>query len=169
MGDVKPCFTGEVMLAGWQDSHNGGAKIVFWLPDDADLEAFRRMTVKKGKTAGQRLMCVLVEIDEQEQPASPDLPLKPRSHASSDAHLMITGAAFVRYCNEVADNEWPAERVRLWAKHKMKVESLGELDTDPLALKRFHEQIRRPFEQWMEHNHGGDREPGQDDDVGECN
>lgn len=161
-----PCFTGEVMLAGWTDSHNGGAKVTFWLPDDADLEAFRRMTVKKGKTAGQRLMCVLVEIDEQEQPVQPDLPTGPRSRASSDAHLMITGPDFVRYCNEVADNEWTPDKVRLWAKHKMNVDSLSELDTDPLALKRFHEQIRRPFERWMEHNNGvSDREPGEDDDL----
>lgn len=142
------------MLAGWTDTHNGGAKVTFWLPDDQDLEAFRRMTVKKGKTAGQRLMCVLVEIDEQEQPVAPDAP---RSHASSDAHLMITGSAFVSYCNEVADNEWTADKVRLWAKHRMQIDSLSQLDTDPLALKRFHELIRRPFEQWMEHN-GYDRE-----------
>lgn len=155
----------EVMLAGWQDGHNSGAKITFWLSDDADLEHFRMLTVKKGRTAGQRFMMVLAEINDDETIASAAVqPAKPKGHASSDAHLMITGAAFVSYCNEVADNEWGPEKTRLWAKHKMQIDSLSQLDTDPLALKRFHELIRRPFEQWMEHN-GYGRETFGDDDA----
>lgn len=63
---IKPCFEGEVMLAGWQESHTSGVKVTFWLPDPEDLDAFRGMTVKKGNIAGQRLMAVLVEIPDGE-------------------------------------------------------------------------------------------------------
>jgi hypothetical protein len=145
--DVKPSFQGEVMLAGWNDSHTGGAKITFWLPDDADLEVFRTMTVKKGKVAGQRFMMVLVEIDDDEMPKQ-----QTNHRASSDAHLMITGDAFVRYVRQTiaGAQDWDAAKVRLWAKAAMEVGSLSELDSDPRALKRFHEVVRRPFAEWMD-------------------
>ncbi|WYX08203.1 hypothetical protein WJ978_19770 [Achromobacter xylosoxidans] len=65
---VPVAFQGEVMLAGWSQTHNGGAKVTFWLQDDTDLEAFKAMTVAKGKTAGQRLALVAVEIGDDEQP-----------------------------------------------------------------------------------------------------
>ena len=56
------------MLAGWQETHNGGAKVIFWLPDASDLEVFRGLTVRKGNTAGQRFMAVLVEVGDDERP-----------------------------------------------------------------------------------------------------
>lgn len=67
-GDLKPVFQSEVMLAGWKETHNGGATVTFWLPDTEDLEVFRGMTVRKSNTAGQRLACVLVEIPDNEIP-----------------------------------------------------------------------------------------------------
>ena len=68
---TTPSFTGEVMLAGWSETHAGGAKIVLWLPDADSLTAFRAMTVRKGNTAGQRFMAVLVEIGDDELPVAP--------------------------------------------------------------------------------------------------
>lgn len=32
-----PTINLEVMLAGWTESHSGGAKLTFWLPDGADM------------------------------------------------------------------------------------------------------------------------------------
>lgn len=58
------------MLAGWAETHNSGAKIALWLPDSADLDVFRGLTVRKGNTAGHRFMMVLVEIGEDEKPVS---------------------------------------------------------------------------------------------------
>lgn len=66
MSDFKPTFHGEVMLAGWKESHNSGAIVSFWLPDSADLEVFKGLTAKKGNTAGQRFMAALVEIPDGE-------------------------------------------------------------------------------------------------------
>ena len=59
-------FSGEVMLLGWKETHSGGAQVAFLLSDPEELEAFKRMTVAKGKVAGQRLACVLVEIHDDE-------------------------------------------------------------------------------------------------------
>ena len=63
-------FQGELMLAGWKDTHNGGATVTFWLPDPAELEVFRGMTAKKGNVAGQRFMAVLAEIGDDEKAAA---------------------------------------------------------------------------------------------------
>ena len=65
---MHTAFQGELMLAGWSESHTGGAKVTFWLSDPADLDAFRVMTCRKGNTAGQRFAAVLVEIGDDEQP-----------------------------------------------------------------------------------------------------
>lgn len=146
--ELKATFKGEVMLAGWSDSHNGGAKLAFWLPDDADLEVFRALTVRKGKTAGHRFMCLLFEINEQELMQS-----QPKHHLSSDAHLMITGEVFVSYVRETVTgaNAWDVEKIRQWVKWSLGIKSLSELDSDPAAGMRFHREIRTPFLEW---NHG---------------
>src|SRR5271166_2520007 len=147
--EPQPSFQGEVMLAGWQETHNGGAKVTFWLPDAAELEPFRLATVRKGKTAGQRYMCVLVEIDDQE---------KPMVHPSNSAHLMLTGADFLAYAKSLAPNRehWDAARARAWAKWTMGVDSLSELDSDPAALVRYERLVRIPFAEWNGTREGSD-------------
>ena len=54
----------EVMLAGWSESHTGGCKVTFWLPDSESLEPFKGLTVIKGKVAGQLFMMVLAPVEE---------------------------------------------------------------------------------------------------------
>lgn len=163
MSDIPIFYEGEVWLLGWAESHNSGCKITLALSDPDELEKFRSVTLRKGRVAGQRFQIVLVELSEDEKPVP-----QSKHHASRDAHLMVTGENYIRYINETLGNDWKAGQVRLHAKHQMKVDSLSELDTDPAALRRFHELVRRPFEQWMENNHvDNDREPGQDDDLGE--
>lgn len=68
MTSIVPTFQGELQLAGWSESHNGGCKVTFWLADPSDLDAFRSLTVRKGNTAGHRLAAVLVEIGDDERP-----------------------------------------------------------------------------------------------------
>lgn len=57
-------FQGEVQLLGWRETHNQGAQITFQLADPDDLAPFKAMTVRKGRMAGQILMCVLAEVPE---------------------------------------------------------------------------------------------------------
>lgn len=66
MTDLIPTYSGEIMLASWKETHTGGAVVSFFLPDPADLDVFRGMTVRKGGTAGQRFMAVLVEVQDDE-------------------------------------------------------------------------------------------------------
>lgn len=143
-------FEGEVMLAGWQESHNGGAKVTFWLPSSESLEPFRFATVRKGKTAGQRYMMVLVEIDSDE---------KPVQHPSNAAHLSITSERFLEYAKAQAPDgrraKWTTQRAREWVKYVIGVESLSELDSNPAALERYHRLIRIPFDLWQ-HEQSGD-------------
>jgi hypothetical protein len=143
----------EVMLAGWSDSHAGGAKITFWLPDDSDLEPFRMLTVKKGAVAGHRFMMVLAEIADDETPV--------KQHPSSSAHLLLTGPDFLNYARAMAPGKrdhWDSARARAWAKYVIQVESLAEIDTDPAARLRFERLIRIPFAEF-----NGTRERGHGD------
>jgi hypothetical protein len=126
--------------------------VTFWLQDDSALEPFRMATVRKGKTAGQRYMAVLVEIGDDEMPV--------KRHPSSDAHLLLTGMDFLNYARATAPkpgsrDTWDSARARAWAKYVIQVESLAQIDTDPAALLRFERLIRIPFAEW-----NGTREVG---------
>lgn len=94
-------FSDEVQLAGWSDSHNSGAKVTFWLNDPAKLEAFRGLTERKGKTAGQRLAMVLVEIGDDEQPVEPPRPAEPEKEK-----LGKNCSLAVRWCDDVQFQSW---------------------------------------------------------------
>jgi hypothetical protein len=159
MNEPPPSFTGEVMLAGWQETHNGGAKVTFWLPSSEDLEPFRMATVRKGKTAGQRYMCVLVEIGDDE---------KPMRHPSNDAHLLLTGDDFLAYAKAHATragmrDAWDGAAAKEWAKYVIGCESLSQLDKDPALLARYHELVLKPFQRW----NGTGGEDNGDDDLGD--
>ncbi|KAA5921341.1 hypothetical protein F1536_23150 [Achromobacter xylosoxidans] len=149
---VPVAFQGEVMLAGWSQTHNGGAKVTFWLADDTDLEAFKAMTVAKGKTAGQRLALVAVEIGDDEQPVSPHAPdISPQAEKPKGEKL--SWLAF-NLCRNPDFLDWVGlESEEVAADHIRAVCEVGsrsDLDHDVTAAARFHEQIRKPFREWME-------------------
>lgn len=143
---VPVAFQGEVMLAGWSQTHNGGAKVTFWLADDTDLEAFKAMTVAKGKTAGQRLALVAVEIGDDEQPVIPpkSRELKGGELARLAGQLCQSQDFQIWLC--VESEEVAADHIR----HVCEVGSRADLDHDATAASRFHEQIRKPFLAWKE-------------------
>lgn len=157
--DPTILFKGEVQLAGWSETHNNGVKVTFWLQDDQELEAFRRITVRKGKTAGQIMMMVLVQVEDG-QPVR-----QPKKTASSSAHLMLMGNLFLTYCRETLQGaeDWQSLDCRNWAKAQIGVTSLSELDSNPQALVRFHNTISRPFNEWVET--GGHEEAGDETDT----
>lgn len=143
-------FQGEVMLAGWSETHNGGAKVTFWLADEGDLAAFKSMTVAKGKTAGQRLAIVAVEIGDDEQPVVRDAAISASEKPKGEKLSWLA----VQLCQNVDFLEFISagnERIaRDWICQQCGIFSRGDLDRDELAADRFHQLVRKPFRDWME-------------------
>lgn len=150
-----PTFQGEIQLAGWSDTHNGGAKVAFWLPDAESLDVFKGLTAKKGNVAGHRFACVLVEIGEDELPVET---------LSTPAAEIVKGGALARlagmWCADSAFWAWlgdtglavgvESERGCATAiRNICMVDSRAELDHCPLSAKIFNERIREPYRDFL--------------------
>lgn len=153
---MTPTFQDEVQLAGWSETHNGGAKVTFWLSDSTALEAFKRMTVLKGKTAGQRLACVLIEIGDDEKPVSQiEGTLESPSIAASTEKLTGLALLAVQWCNDAGFRDWFLEgydaeaKTALRAKMNMLemcgITSRKELSHNEDAIRIFDSSIRQPY------------------------
>ncbi|SEH89213.1 hypothetical protein [Paraburkholderia hospita] len=152
MSDVQPLFHGEVQLAAWSESHTGGAKIVLWLSDPADLEAFRVMTVRKGNVAGQRMACALVEIGDDEQP------VQPVQQAAENPKGGPLAKLAGMWCDNPKFWEWIRSKGARCTGHEeaaqiirktCKIGSRAELDSNREAASVFNEMFRKPFGYWM--------------------
>jgi hypothetical protein len=152
-------YKGELMLAGWSESHNGGAKVTFFLPDADALEAFRNLTVAKGKRAGHRMMAVLVEIGDGEQPVSQS---DKRGGSLTKLAALFCGqekfwdwvratdAATWTRAEALAMTDEPATVVAEWIRLVCNVKSRSELDTNPSAARLFHQHVRIPYSKHLE-------------------
>lgn len=145
-------FKGELWLLRWNESHNNGATVTFQLADNDDLEAFKRLTVRKGKKAGQRLMAALVEIGDDEQPVKQE---KPKGGPlSKSAAQMCESTVFQEFLLRKYNELWSdstclsdeAETIVVLRKI-CNVKSRAELDHSEPAAKRFHE-LMREFNAW---------------------
>jgi len=155
---IKPTFAGEVQLCSWSETHSGGAKIVLWLSDPSDLDAFRALTVRKGNTAGHRFMAVLVEVGDDEQPIQP--PKQDEKESKGGALAKLAGM----FCQQPefwgflgaweGDAIFPivtnADSAATAIRAICGVESRAELDSSTEAAAIFHEQIRLPFVRWKQ-------------------
>jgi len=170
---MTPTFHGEVQLAGWSESHNGGCKVTFWLAESSDLDAFRAMTVRKGNTAGQRLACALVEIGDDEKPVPGGVPLNESSDHIFTAEKPKGGPLarlagqwcqspdFIAWLRGTTEqDEWMAARgdaesvpypeiVAELIRRRCGVTSRAELDHNDLAARKFHTLLRDPFMAWQ--------------------
>jgi hypothetical protein len=145
---MTPTFSDEVQLAGWSESHTGGAKVTFWLQSSEALDAFRDLTARKGNTAGHRFACVLVEIGEDEQPVQ-----QPRK----DTRGPLCREA-CDYCERLDFQTWIAhnaepskDRAKARILSICDITSRKELDTNPAAAEKFIKVIRMGF---MRHQRG---------------
>lgn len=152
-------FKDEVMLAGWSDSHNGSPKVAFFLRDSSALEAFRHLTVAKGKTAGHRFAMVLVEIGDDEQPVNQSD--KKGGALTKLAAMFCTQERFWAWAQKRDIDVWKrAEALAAaslpfgtgqpaiaaeWIRLSCGVKSRRELDSNHAASKIFHENIRIPY------------------------
>ena len=169
MNDLPIAYKGEMQLLSWRETHSGGATITLQLSDPSELDAFRSMTVRKGQTAGQRLMVVMVEIGDDECPARPlEAPTRPQT-AKGGALARLAGQlcrepAFVEWLRDHEPQQWRVEEERLAAMDEAPtnadeevaamvirslcgVQSRAELDSNAKAAQQFHLMIREPFSQ----------------------
>ena len=145
MSDIKPAYQGELMLAGWTDNHTTGAKVTFWLPDQEALECFRHLTVRKGRTAGQRFMAVLIQLGDDDQPIQPGeegRSEKPSHALAISAAAVCRASAFQEYVGSIR-NWYPSEakdredQAAEYVREFCRVESRSELDNSPTAAQLF--------------------------------
>jgi len=152
-------FQGELMLAGWGETHNGGAKLTFWLPDAGELDAFRALTVRKGNTAGQRFMAVLVQIGDDELPL-PAPALKPSAQAKPGLNAGSITLLAVRLCQSPDFYLWATEHFGFAVdcekaaadviKDICNIDTRAKLDHNGDAAQSFHESIRKPYLAWRQ-------------------
>lgn len=153
-------FQGDVMLAGWSETHNGGAKVTFWLRAPEDLDVFRGLTVAKGKVAGQRLAMVLVEIDDDEQPkeSAPKKFEPPVGPLCMLAVRWCQSPQFRRWCWEgyVGGDPELGDTTEIGARRlildECAIASRKELDTNAEAAAVFNDKFREPFMAWLKEN-----------------
>ena len=157
---MTPTFSGEIQLAGWSDTHNGGAKVTFWLPDTESLEVFKGLTAKKGNTAGHRFMAALVEIGDDELPVDPEAGI---TASETNQREPIGDACYraVQWCKDPVFWHWitslcgdfgscaSENAAKLFIKETCFIESRKELDTDNEANKAWHREIREPYRLWL--------------------
>jgi hypothetical protein len=155
MSEIQATFQGELQLAGWSETHNGGCKVTFWLPDAAELDAFRALTVRKGNTAGHRFMAALVEIGDDEQPVQRE----PEPEKAKGGPLAVLAGRLCKapeFHNFVAETYgvcWrighAAEDIAIWMREQCGIASRAELDHNEAAAASFQRVIRGPWIKWL--------------------
>lgn len=145
MSAITPTFSGEVQLAAWSESHSGGCKVVLWLADPSDLDAFRALTVRKGNTAGHRFMAVFVEVDDDERPVQRNTAAKGGALARLAAQL-CDDPSFWHFVEEQFDQcILDANQCADWMREQCGIASRAELDSNEDAAEYFHTYIRKPW------------------------
>lgn len=153
-------YNGQLQLASWAESERGQS-VRFWLDEEAERHPFAGYDKRTRTEQGSKFALVLVQLTDDNQPV--DQVAQGRAEAveqargkrklSAEAHLMVTGDAFLRYmtmCIPILDGQppWTADRARRWVKWRVRIPSLADLDRDEEAAERFHELIRKPFAEW---------------------
>lgn len=147
MNNITPTFQGEVMLAGWSETHTGGCKVTFWLPDGSALEPFKSATVRKGNTAGQRYMAVLVELGPDDRPMDQD---KPRTPLLMSALMLCRTSAFQGFAGArtyAATEDGAATCIKDFCG----IGSRKDLDTNRHAAEQFA-RLMHIYREWCREN-----------------
>lgn len=133
-------FQGEVMLLQWAESSTRGRTVTFLLDNENESHPFRDFTIKNGKRAGQRFMCVLVQIGDDEQP------VEQQQRYSQLAYLYCKDPAFWHWASERSfDNVTNEESARGWMLSLLGFNSRSEIDQSDESRNRFDMLIKIPF------------------------
>lgn len=141
----------EVMLKGWTESATGGQQFSLWLDNEASLHPFAGHRHRKREEPGEMFVVKMIEINDDETPVQQEGQVRTRT-VSQQAHLLVTGGMFVRYLKETKSHvrsDWDGQISKLYVKHKLNIESLGDLDKLPHKAREYREEILKPFERWQ--------------------
>lgn len=132
---IEPTYSGECQFVTYADSSKGGPRITLRLRDRDELEAFIGME-------GKRFALVLVQIGDDEQP------VPPRQRESTQTLGPLAMSA-VMMCKEPRFRSWlgvssPVEAAE-FIKRECGISSRKELDTNPVAARKFRTMIVEPW------------------------
>lgn len=149
MTDDIIAFKGEIFLLSWSESHKGGRTGVFLFDDESPEHPLKKFTTRKGKRAGQRFACVLVEIADDETPVK-----QKGGSLSQQAAMMCENERFqefirVKYRYSYQPGQSGSSYAAAGLRYMHGIQSRSELDHNPEAAKRFHE-LMREFNAWCE-------------------
>lgn len=153
---MSEIYRGEIQLAGWSETHSGGAKVTFWLPDSAALDAFRGLTARKGNMAGQILAAMIVTVDHDDMPELAENennePNEPVNELKGGPLAKLAGqwerdTEFLRWMSvHYADIDTPRELILMLCG----IKSRRMLDHNREAAALFNQYIREPYMGWQE-------------------
>lgn len=138
-------YRSEVMLLGWSDSSNRGRTVTFLLDEEGHEHPFKQYTVKSGKHAGQRFEITVRMLNDDEH-VTPD---NKQPLLSNTAGMLCRDPQFWQWANERSFEDVHDEAsARTYICNKCVVTSRAELDTDPIAARRFYLEVVTPFNEY---------------------
>jgi hypothetical protein len=177
MEEHKVLFQGEMQLCRWSESSTNGATVTMWVHPE-DLESFKLMRARTGKTPGQRLGVVIVAIGDDEAvvehkpAASPAPELRGYRKPTLGDNALIA----VRWCKSSVFQTWAARRAAQFMPEVSNLRGIRlsedgakqfillacdvlkrhpddasrkHLDADEECAKLWHERIRIPFRDYL--------------------
>lgn len=134
-----PFFADEMQLAGWSETHNGGCKVTFWVPNAEAMEPFKHMTIRNASTAGQRVYAVFVQLGPNEEPIPGDIIAKkaPLGPLCSEAVGFCNRPAFAEWVTRGTTYQPTSYGAKLAMCRELGIGSRKELDTDQKAALRW--------------------------------
>jgi hypothetical protein len=158
-----PVYADQVMMSGWGEDNGKGQWVRFWLDESAAVHPFAGLARKRAQERGTFLMCVLIELDDDGTAIDQDLRAKIEKHkrrsVASQVAVMVRSPTFVQWLREKAPADltakierqhgaWDGDLAHRYVRYVLNIESMGQLNTDKAAFKRFENEIRKPYEQW---------------------
>ena len=155
--------TMEVMLAGGGEPLGQGQWVKFWIDDESSNHPFAGYHGRGKDKPGDIFGAALVEVADDEEPVDQEKRARlehgtrRKQHLSQFAALLSSNHNFLQYLTEKAVIEgelrstewWKADdHVARWIRWMCHISSRSELDSNEKAARIFHEEIRKPFNDW---------------------
>lgn len=142
----KIAFQGEVMLLNWAESSTRGRTVTFQLSEEGESHPFKDFTIRQGKRAGQRFMCVMVQVDDNEQPVQ-----QKRTGAQRAAVLCKDPEFWMWATSRQFEPVNTEDTARMYILQQLGIQSRSEIDSNPEVAERFERNIAVPFEAYKKY------------------